>query len=76
MAASLYARVELAFGRWGRLLVRRRWWVIGLCALATALLWTGLLELRAEFSPDSFLRSGDDTLEVYDAFRARYGRDP
>ncbi len=75
MAASLYARVELAFGRWGRLLVRRRWWVIGLCVLATALLWTGLLELRAEFSPDNFLRSGDDTLEVYDAFRARYGRD-
>ncbi|MCR9093095.1 MAG: MMPL family transporter [bacterium] len=36
---------------------------------------SGLGNLTADFDDDGFLRAGDDTLAVYDAFRARYGRD-
>ena len=46
---------------------------IALSLLLTVLLGSGLFRLTADFSNDSFLRAGDQTLEVYDAFRARYG---
>ena len=72
--SSAHARIEYAFGRWGALIVHRRWTAICLSFLFTATLVSGLPQIQADFSDDGFLRAGDDTLRVYDAFRARYGR--
>ena len=70
---SLHARTERAFARWGRLVVGHRGSAIVLSLVFTLLLGSGLFRLTADFSNDSFLRTGDETLKVYDAFRARYG---
>jgi predicted RND superfamily exporter protein len=72
---SRHARTEQAFARWGGWMVEKRRIVVLLSLLATALLASGLPKLRGEFSDDSYLRSGDDALEIYDAFRERYGQD-
>ena len=69
----IHAGAERAFARWAGLVVTRPWTVIAITALVTAVLVAGLPKLRADFSDDSYLRAGDDALETYDAFRARYG---
>ena len=70
---SIRARTERAFARWGHLVVGHRGSAIVLSLVLTLLLGSGLFRLTADFSNDNFLRTGDETQKVYDAFRARYG---
>ena len=49
--------------------------MIGASVLGTRVLASGLPRITASFSDDGLLRAGDYSLAIYDAFRARYGRD-
>ena len=72
---SRYDRSERAFRRFGDRVVRHRAWVITATLVLTALLAAALPQLTFSLDTEGYLRSGDQTLEVYDAFRARYGRE-
>ena len=71
----LHDGAERGLRRHGAFVVRRRWTVLALSLLASLALWSGLPRLEADFSPDSYLLPGDDSLVRYDAFRHRFGLD-
>ena len=72
---ALHERVERTFIAWGRLVVRRRWWVTAAMLALTAYLATWLPAMRSDNSAESFLRPGDSARVVYDAFREEFGQD-
>ena len=69
------ARIELAFERWARFAMRRRWTVLVAALLATLPLAAQLPGLGVDNSTDSFLRPENPIRVQYDAFREQFGRD-
>jgi predicted RND superfamily exporter protein len=73
--AALHRRIEDRFVHWGAHVARRAWWWIAGCSALTAALGSLLPGIRFDNSLESFLRSGDPSMERYDVFRAQFGRD-
>ena len=72
---SLHARIERGFEAYGELVVRRRWWLLLLSLAVAAGAGSGVRQLVADVSFESFLHSDDPVRVDYDAFRERFGRE-
>ena len=74
-ARSLRSRIEAGFTGWGRLVVRRRWWVIAACLALTGVLSSRLPEIRVDNSDEAFLHSDDPARIRYDRFKNQFDRE-
>jgi len=72
---TLRERIERGFEAWGRWVVRRRWWFLGV-SLLVALGWALWIPgLRFDNSTESFLLKNDPTSRLYREFRQQFGQD-
>ena len=69
------ARVEAAFERFARGVIRWRWLAIAATAAATLALGSLLPDLRVDNSDESFLRPDAPARVAYDAFQEQFGRE-
>jgi len=67
--------LERGFGRFGRFVHRRAWWVIACTAVCAAALFTQLPRVEIDTSTEGFLPADSPIRIAYEDFRDGYGRD-
>jgi len=68
-------RIEQRFEQLGHLIYRNHWKALLLVTLIIGSILSQLPNLTMDPSTESFLREGDNTLEIYNEFRSQFGRD-
>ena len=68
-------RIEIALGKWGRIVAEHPIWVIAAVLLFTAALGTQLPNFRLDTSNEGYFHEDDPIRLQNDAFRALFGRD-
>jgi len=71
----IHERIEAAFEAWGRIVVRHRFSVAGVCLLLSGGVASFVPQLEVDNSTESLLMEGDPAREHYDAFRDQFGQD-
>jgi len=75
MTRDIRNRIEHGFERLGHLIYRNHWKALLLVLLVVGSLISQLPKLTMDTSTESFLHEDDRTLEIYNEFRAQFGRD-
>ncbi len=68
-------RIGEGFEQWGDLMVRHRWWVIGVMLGLAVGVGAALPSIQVDNSVEAFLHEDDPDLIHYNDFRDRFGRD-
>ncbi len=75
MIRDIRNRIELKFERLGQLIYRHHWKALLLVVLLIGALIVQVPKLTMDTATESFLHKDDRTLEIYNQFRAQFGRD-
>ena len=73
--ATIRARIETGFEKFGRAIFRNRIKTLLLMSILIAGFVSQLPKITFDTSNESYFRKGDRILEEYDAFRAQFGRE-